>query len=86
MASQNMSPHNVPPPQVQTQIQYHPQHIQYQNGHIPTQVHYTIQPPHQQFEHKPDSPEQQKMQGIKRRFSDIEGGQVKYRLQLHICI
>lgn len=52
--------------------------MQYQNGHVPTQVHYTMQPPHQQFEQKPDSPEQQKSHGVKRRFSDVEGGQVKY--------
>lgn len=76
MPPQNIPLHNVPPPQAQ--IQYHP-HIQYQNGHVPAQVHYTMQP-HQQFEQKPDSPEQQKSHGIKRRFSDVEGGQVKYRL------
>ncbi|EFN86500.1 extensin isoform X2 [Harpegnathos saltator] len=75
MPPQNIPLHNVPPPQVQAQIQYHPQHIQYQNGHVPTQVHYTMQPPHQQFEQKPDSPEQQKSHGVKRRFSDVEGGQ-----------
>lgn len=80
MPPQNIPFHNVPPPQVQAQIQYHPQHIQYQNGHIPAQIHYTMQPPHQQFEQKPDSPEQQKSHGVKRRFSDVEGGQVKYRL------
>lgn len=79
MPPQNIPLHNVPPPQVQAQIQYHPQHIQYQNGHIPAQVHYTMQPPHQQFEQKPDSPEQQKSHGVKRRFSDVEGSQVKYR-------
>lgn len=79
MPPQNIPLHNVPPPQVQAQIQYHPQHIQYQNGHIPAQVHYTMQPPHQQFEQKPDSPEQ-KSHGIKRRFSDVEGSQVKYRV------
>ncbi|XP_029659061.1 extensin-like isoform X2 [Formica exsecta] len=75
MPPQNIPFHNVPPPQVQAQIQYHPQHIQYQNGHIPAQIHYTMQPPHQQFEQKPDSPEQQKSHGVKRRFSDVEGGQ-----------
>lgn len=79
MPPQNIPLHNVPPPQVQAQIQYHPQHIQYQNGHIPAQVHYTMQPPHQQFEQKPDSPEQ-KSHGVKRRFSDVEGSQVKYRV------
>lgn len=78
MPPQNIPLHNVPPPQVQAQIQYHPQHMQYQNGHVPTQVHYTMQPAHQQFEQKPDSPEQQKTHGVKRRFSDVEGGQVRH--------
>ncbi|XP_054004590.1 KH homology domain-containing protein 4-like isoform X3 [Hylaeus anthracinus] len=67
----NIPLHNVPPPQVQAQIQYHAQHMQYQNGHMPPQVHYTVQPPHQQFDQKPDSPEQ-KSHGVKRRFSDVE--------------
>lgn len=73
--------HNAPPPQIQAQIQYHTPHMQYQNGHIPAQVHYTVQTPqHQPFEQKPDSPEQQKPHGVKRRFSDIEGNQVYLRL------
>jgi len=42
-----------------------------------------MQSPHQQFEQKPDSPEQQKSHGIKRRFSDVEGGQVKCCLQIY---
>ncbi|XP_035726475.1 extensin-like isoform X1 [Vespa mandarinia] len=72
----NMPLHNAPPPQIQAQIQYHTPHMQYQNGHIPAQVHYTVQTPqHQPFEQKPDSPEQQKPHGVKRRFSDIEGNQ-----------
>ncbi|XP_076288665.1 uncharacterized protein LOC143213060 isoform X2 [Lasioglossum baleicum] len=67
----NMPLHNVPPPQVQAQIQYHAHHMQYQNGHMPPQVHYTVQPPPQQFDQKPESPEQ-KSHGVKRRFSDVE--------------
>lgn len=73
----NIPLHNVPPPQVQAQIQYHAQHMQYQNGHMPPQVHYTVQPPPQQFEQKPDSPEQ-KSHGIKRRFSDVETNPVSF--------
>ncbi|CAG5100365.1 Similar to khdc4: KH homology domain-containing protein 4 (Xenopus laevis) [Cotesia congregata] len=66
--------HHAPPSQVQSHIQYHTHQLQCQNGHIPTQVHYTIQPPPQPFEmHKPDSPEHHKGHGVKRRFTDVEG-------------
>ncbi|XP_034940566.1 extensin-like isoform X2 [Chelonus insularis] len=66
--------HAVPSSQVQQQIQYHSQQLQYQNGQVPAQVHYTIQPPPQPFEmHKPDSPEHHKGHGIKRRFTDVDG-------------
>ncbi|XP_015590574.1 extensin isoform X2 [Cephus cinctus] len=72
----SMPLHNVPPPQVQAQIQYHTQQIQYQNGQMQAQVHYTLQQPQlQSFEQKPDSPEHQKCQGVKRRFSDVDGAQ-----------
>ncbi|XP_043277485.1 extensin-like isoform X2 [Venturia canescens] len=67
------------PIQLQTQIHYHTQQLHYQNGHMQTQLHYTVQPPPGQqaaFElQKPDEPEQQKCQGLKRRFADVEGPQ-----------
>lgn len=64
--------HNVPPSPMQTQIHY-TQQLQYQNGQMPEQLHYTVQPPQQPFEmHNPESPEQQKGHGVKRRFNDVE--------------
>ncbi|XP_015120922.1 extensin isoform X2 [Diachasma alloeum] len=63
--------HNVPPGQI-----HYTQQLHYQNGQMPEQLHYTVQPPQQPFEmHNPDSPEQQKGHGVKRRFNDVEGPQ-----------
>ena len=67
--------------QVQTQIHYHTQQLHYQNGQMQAQLHYTVQPPppiQQPFEvHKAEAMEQQKCQGLKRRFADVEGPQVR---------
>ncbi|XP_012259020.2 altered inheritance of mitochondria protein 3-like isoform X2 [Athalia rosae] len=76
LPSASLPMHSVPPPQIQAQIQYHTQQIQYQNGQMQAQVHYTIQPPpmQQPLDQKPGSPEQ-KHHGVKRRFSDADGSQ-----------
>nr|XP_046492886.1 KH homology domain-containing protein 4-like isoform X5 [Neodiprion pinetum] len=69
----NLPMHCVPPPQVQAQIQYHTQQIQYQNGHMQAQVHYTIQsPPMQQLLDQKFNSFQQNQHGVKRRYSDGE--------------
>ncbi|XP_063990671.1 uncharacterized protein LOC135169529 isoform X3 [Diachasmimorpha longicaudata] len=63
--------HNVSPAQI-----HYTQQLQYQNGPMPEQLHYTVQPPQQPFEiHPPGSPEQQKGHGVKRRFNDVDGPQ-----------
>ncbi|XP_043465876.1 KH homology domain-containing protein 4-like isoform X2 [Leptopilina heterotoma] len=63
---------NLPPPEVQAQMHYHAQQVQYHNGQIQTQVHYALQPPHH-MDSKPELSDQHKLQGMKRRFSDLEG-------------
>ncbi|XP_051168026.1 uncharacterized protein LOC127285861 isoform X3 [Leptopilina boulardi] len=63
---------NLPPPEVQAQMHYHAQQVQYHNGQIQAQVHYALQPPHH-MEPKPELSDQHKLQGVKRRFSDLEG-------------
>lgn len=57
---------------MQPQIQYHAPQVHYQNG---TQIHYAVQPPQHQphFEQSADIPDHHKGQGLKRRFSDVDG-------------
>lgn len=68
----NMPVHNQSSPEIRHQMQVH-----YQNGQVPGQVHYQIQPPpaHHPYE-VPDVMEHQKSHGMKRRYSDVEGVQV----------
>ncbi|XP_058801691.1 uncharacterized protein LOC131670256 isoform X2 [Phymastichus coffea] len=73
----NVPHHPVPPPEMQPQMQYHPhQPVHYQNGQMqPPQMHYAVQPPPPQshFDQNSDLPEHHKGQGLKRRFSDVDG-------------
>lgn len=63
---------------MQPQLQYHAPQVHYQNG---TQIHYAVQPPppppppqHQpHFEQNAEIPDHLKGQGLKRRFSDVDG-------------
>ncbi|XP_031780890.1 extensin isoform X3 [Nasonia vitripennis] len=67
--------HGVPPPEMQPQLQYHPQQVHYQNGQMQSQMHYPVQPPQPQphFDQTSDIPDHHKGQGVKRRFSDVDG-------------
>ena len=67
--------HAVPPPEMQPQIQY-AQQVHYQNGQMQSQVHYAVQPPQPHFEQNSDIPDHHKGQGVKRRFSDVDGAPV----------
>ena len=69
---------NLPPPEVQAQMHYHVQQVQYHNGQMQAQVHYAVQPPHldRRMEQKPELSEHHKLQGVKRRFSDVDGLEV----------
>ena len=67
-----MPGHNASTPDMQ---QMHPQQMHYQNGQVPGQVHYAVQPP-PTYDQIPDMLEHQKSHGVKRRFSDVECMQV----------
>jgi hypothetical protein len=71
--------HGVPPPEMQPQLQYHAQQVHYQNGQMQSQMHFAVQPPQPQphFDQNSDMPDMHKGQGVKRRFSDVEGTPVR---------
>ena len=73
-----ISTSNLPPPEVQAQMHYHAQQVQYHNGQMQAQVHYAVQPPHldRRIDQKLEFSEQHRIQGVKRSFSDVESIEV----------
>ncbi|XP_023317783.1 trithorax group protein osa-like isoform X2 [Trichogramma pretiosum] len=77
MPPPNVTHHNIPPPEMQQppppQMQYHPQQVHYQNNQMQSQVHFPPRPP-PHFEPNAELTEHHKNQGVKRRFSEVDGG------------